>query len=94
MSIYVHTYIQYVPSLSTAVWSQWDQLVRQWTTTYGTIHVIVGSVLDSNSDGIRDRDEDYDRYSCKMCILIYSLISKVGICIAWVSFILHIEKNA
>lgn len=58
----------YVPSL-TVVWSQWDQLVRQWTTTYGTIHVIVGSVLDSNSDGIRDRDEDYDRYSCKICAL-------------------------
>ena len=29
--------------------------------THGDIHVIVGSVMDSNKNGIKDIDEDYDR---------------------------------
>ena len=32
----------------------------QWTATYGTLHVIVGSVLDSDHNGIRDADHEYD----------------------------------
>lgn len=36
-----------------------EQLVRSWAMSFGTIHVLVGSVLDGNRDGERDEDDNY-----------------------------------
>ena len=33
----------------------------QWTHMYGTLHVITGSLLDSDQDSIRDDDADYEQ---------------------------------
>lgn len=42
-----------------AVWLQFEEMVRSWALKFSTIHVTVGSVLDANRDGERDRDSDY-----------------------------------
>ena len=36
----------------------WIPLLRSWANS-STIHVLLGSVLDANSDGRRDNDEDF-----------------------------------
>ena len=46
---------------STVVWNKWNQLVRNWAVIHGDIHVILGSVMDSNKNGIKDKDEEYER---------------------------------
>lgn len=43
------------------VWSEWEQQLMKWTTMYGTIHVILGTVLDSDHDGLRDEDHNYNQ---------------------------------
>ena len=43
----------------TEVWSPLEQQLRSWARNFSTIHVILGSVLDTNRDGKRDRDVDY-----------------------------------
>ena len=42
-----------------AVWLQFEETMRSWAVKFGTIHVMVGSVLDANRDGERDNDGDY-----------------------------------
>ena len=36
-----------------------EKLLRSWAVKFGTIHVILGSILDADRDGSRDRDGDY-----------------------------------
>ena len=43
------------------VWSEWEQQLMQWTSSYGTLHIISGCLLDSDGDGMRDDDGDYDQ---------------------------------
>ena len=40
------------------VWLPLNELLRSWASS-STIHVFLGSVLDTNRDGRRDKDADY-----------------------------------
>jgi ectonucleotide pyrophosphatase/phosphodiesterase family protein 1/3 len=54
-----------VPQLSQfyeVVWSEWEQQLKQWAAVYGTLHVITGSVLDTDHNGIRDTDNRYNQW--------------------------------
>jgi hypothetical protein len=44
--------------LYTGVWIPLTDLLRSWANS-STIHVFLGSVLDTNRDGRRDSDADY-----------------------------------
>ena len=47
------------PSLS-GVWQPLEKLLRSWAVNFTTIHVILGSVFDTNRDGERDSDHQYN----------------------------------
>ena len=41
------------------MWLPLEKLLRSWAVNFTTIHVILGSVLDADRDGERDKDADY-----------------------------------
>ena len=38
-----------------------------WARMHSSIYVISGSIVDSNHDGMRDNDEDYDKCVTRFC---------------------------
>jgi hypothetical protein len=62
------------------VWSEWEQQLKQWAAVYGTLHVITGSVLDTDHNGIRDTDNRYNRWE-GVSWLKWTKISHICVCI-------------
>ena len=50
------------------VWQVFQEKLLNWAVAYSSIHVISGSIFDSDHNGLRDNDEDYNR--CSIIILI------------------------
>lgn len=48
------------------VWQVLQEKLTSWSAAYSSIYVISGSILDSDHDGFRDSDEDYNRYDYKI----------------------------
>lgn len=45
-----------------------------WAAAYSSIHVISGAILDSDHNGFRDNDKDYNRYVCTIYYEILLLL--------------------
>jgi len=43
------------------IWRILQEKLISWAVAYSSIHVISGSILDSDHDSIRDNDENYNR---------------------------------
>ena len=43
------------------IWQVLQGKLLNWAVAYSSIHVISGSILDSDHNGLRDNDEDYNR---------------------------------
>ena len=41
------------------MWQPLEKTLKSWAIKFDTIHVILGSVLDTDRDGARDEDGDY-----------------------------------
>ncbi|XP_065906143.1 bis(5'-adenosyl)-triphosphatase enpp4-like isoform X2 [Dysidea avara] len=50
-------------SFNQGVWQPLENKLMRWSKLYSSIYVISGSILDDNHDGMRDDDEDYNRWS-------------------------------
>jgi endonuclease G len=44
------------------IWSEWEKQLMNWTDVYGTLHVITGCLLDSDGNGHRDPDSDFNHW--------------------------------
>ena len=58
---FISSLCMFTDGMYVGVWSEWEQQLMEWTVMYGTIHVILGTVLDSDRDGLRDEDHNYNQ---------------------------------
>lgn len=54
----------------TDVWQVLQGKLLSWAPACSSIHVISGAILDSDHNGFRDNDEDYNRYEHDLRIFI------------------------
>ena len=43
------------------VWQALQEKLINWAVAYSSVHVISGTILDSDHNGFRDNDENYNR---------------------------------